>query len=507
MMIPDAEFPNKYGEDGKTYDYYELIDKDIHVSRLLLSYNVDGVANTTDFNTDYFNKTVNLYKWGTASSGWTAGSSYWGYNKFYGSRGTSFNGSGNMPNGFHLDYDTTDTINSQAVNGQYLGASADDRESIIAWNSPSSGVRFTPMNFSNPSSTSVGQKGLAWIDFNIDMGLMIEIDGDGSTQTTSNQTYNGIVAGPGQANSDWSTSSAYRTLGSPTLKYLRIKLAEADSSKLGLTSFIDNNDYTNRKDILTGATATQLKDMNFLDVSAYPAYNEYNLRNLYHTDWYPGWCKPMEGNLYLDQDFGFAAPWTDGYRRWSVWDDSATQSIRPWQNTITPIWGGGYGDLSSWGLNAFDKYRWSGLNKIDYSGRYQTSPFMWRVIAEYDTANVGGANPPINSYIEVAFPPTWTGINTADTDIWRTGDPGLSSIHDTRTEQNGGIKPIIPIMVNQFIHRPNLISGSKQRFNLDYAMNFLDRTAAFYGSHGFSLSGQGMVKWNRAGSSWYDPNP
>ena len=29
MMIADAQFKNKYGEVGKTYDYYELVDKNI----------------------------------------------------------------------------------------------------------------------------------------------------------------------------------------------------------------------------------------------------------------------------------------------------------------------------------------------------------------------------------------------------------------------------------------------------------------------------------------------
>jgi len=117
-------------------------------------------------------------------------------------------------------------------------------------------------------------------------------------------------------------------------------------------------------------------------------------------------------------------------------------------------------------------------------------------VAQYATT---GNNSPINSYIEVAFVPNPDSYKA----VYYTGDFAFTSANNNYgVESAGGIKPIMPVLLDQNWQAGIKGSTLGKWWDLDFALNHLNRRPEFYTSHGFSLSGQGMIKWNRQPSSW-----
>jgi len=494
MMISDAQFKNKFSEEGKTYDYYELNHDDMYVNYVYMTFSPESASLPSDASNDYTHVHGALDEWGTAASGWSSGP--WGYNKFNGSRSSNFFGgsSASTPSGFNFNASNVlspPTIEGAPVSIPEYSFDATKADGLVVWNSPASGVRFSPMNVSNPTTGA----GLALVDFNIDIGMIVEVAHNSAYDNQADDgNYTGLIVGPGSGN--YSAVKSTLTNGSPVIKYIRVKL---DSSNSGLASLLDAVDHTRRKDVSQGNDNTaQLYDIPTKTIGK-PSATPQAENQVYHTDWYVGQSKPLFGNLSYDRPWNGFSPLSNGAKRFEdvSWNYGASaHTVRPFLNTITPTWSPPNERINSYGGQAFSDIRWAGLTKSDYSGRYQTANFMWRIVAQYATS---GDASPVNSYIEVAFVPD----NSSYKAVYYTGDFAFGTPpHNYTVESAGGIMPIMPVLLDENWQSNVKGAAIEKWWDLDYALNHLNRRSEFYTSHGFSLSGQAMIKWNRQHSSW-----
>jgi hypothetical protein len=494
MMFSDVNFVNKYGEAGKAYDYYEIIDKDMYVSSV--SATMAGKSGGGGYPFVY-SKYV-LYPWGTSNSGWDNITTPGGYEQFQGSRtGVSLLNHQqpiNVKIGNFTAFHTKPSLNPPVWTFPGIG---DEPEHLNAWISPTSGVRFNPINLNQPSG---GNRGLSWVDFNIDMGLIFEAVNNGDSNWLNG--FPGFVYGLGaQTNLGLGVSSVKKDAFAKSTKVKHIKII-LDSDKLGITSFLDNNDYTNRRNPLAPWTGD-------------PGNFNNNSNNIgggqYYTDWYVGQLKPMSNLTGLGESFnasasnleGWENQWYDGdgVVKWNHISDSLGL-VKPFQNDPTNLLTSEYPQIS-WG-SIGDNTKWAAHIGSSLRNANQYGTFMWRIYTQYPAA--GSLTAPLRSILEIYFAPS-VANDQPDYNggyYWRNfTDPRPGQSDDDAyglPQSRGGFYPNIPIMLSKYVQFGP--ENDTIPFDLEAILTNAPRTNAFYKSHGFSCSGQAIVKWNRVASKW-----
>jgi hypothetical protein len=64
-------------------------------------------------------------------------------------------------------------------------------------------------------------------------------------------------------------------------------------------------------------------------------------------------------------------------------------------------------------------------------------------------------------------------------------------------QQRGGFYPNVITMFDKYVNSSGVV-----KLDLEALLTNAKRTHNFYETHGFSLSGQATVKWNRAQNEW-----
>jgi len=515
MMISDTDSKNKYDEQGKASDYYEIVDTDLYVETLSATYLSQGTKGATGASAQYQYKQYEFAKWGTAASGWdTFGAT--GYAKFQGSRTIAEN-IDDLPD-VPIDVNLLDTTNIWAVTGPDTIETLPDSGStsgywnpdhLNAWISPTTGVRFSPINLSVPEGSN--QTGLSWVDFNIDMGLIFETNSNNTVPTASvwNNTYPGIGYGLFSNNAFNKSPALASTF---KVKHLKIKI---DPNNLGITSFLDNLDYTRRRNPNDASSDfTGLTNNKATLVSG----------GEYYTDWYVGQVKPMN-NLR-----GLGLNGTDGYnsdvQRQHV-DSSGSMSwlyystsnkIIPFTNT-TGIPPAVLSYLPANMENRGAEVNWFAHSNSNFANTNKYTTFMWRIYAGYGASE----DVPTHCYLEIYCTPpahrsygedfadsnnlvapagnSFLSVQEASGNVNVLSNRGIGFLNEYgMQQQRGGFYPNVLTMFNSYLDDDP--SGYVERMNLEGLLTWMDRTDGFYGSHGFSLSGQATVKWNRAANAW-----
>jgi len=515
MMISDVKAKNKYNEVGKAYDYYEINDLGIEVDSLSASFfNAGDPTNSSGkFDKRYIYQQFQFSPWGTAQSGWNGLNGQ--YNRFQSSRSSSLNLS-NIPIGYELD-DNVRLFNGNTGSGPLeIPGNFNRPNHLNAWISPSAGVRFSPMNLSTPATEK--QTGLAWMDFNIDMGLILESENDSSSSFSYG--YYGIVRGLGSSNDKLPTAPNYEaakkdsTYKSLKVKHIKIQL---NSDDLGITSFLDNLDYTTRRDPLTGT--------NFIYEGNADSYqditnnSEQLTKGVFYTDWYVGQVKAM--NNLTGKGLGATATFdTSGATGYEALRDTETSSALPWtqwcdnsgnifpfkndpSNPISSLPSLSDMDFATLGTNV----KWLAHSESSFANSNKNTTFMWRIYTQYSENSFGT---PVGCVLEIYCAPpahreeTQDGLAILGSVVpWQTILEYNASLQNQdataygKEQSRGGFYPNIPQMLSNYNG-----SGPNNKLNLEALLTNVMRTPEFYSSHGFSLSGQAMIKWNRAKNQW-----
>ena len=528
MMISDVDAQNKYRETGKAYDYYELVDSDLFVETLSATFlnQTTKAVGPLQF-PEYQYKEYEFAPWGTSDSGWNNITGPDAYKAFYGSRTVDNNIDEitDIPGRYNLDKDTLtwDPASSPKTVSLPGGTSSNNATFLNTWISPTTGVRFSPMNLSVPNGNT--QTGLTWVDFNIDMGLIFEAATDHFSGWGWADGYLGIANSLGTHGSIYDpTSSVINMKYTPSgalaadfkVKHIKVRL---DDDKLGISSFLDNLDYSRRR--------------NPLDPKNEPLQTPENVDNsadaqqgTYFTDWYVGQVKPMNNLRGLGKvtSAQFGAPGsTDNLHidssaslSWSYMSD-VNGRIYPWASDPSNSIVGQYGDMVWGSLNSEVPIYANQYANFANNNKYTN--FMWRIYTIYE----GGMDTPKGCYLEIYCTPdahrAWyeDQSSTNGSPIINQG-AGNAYLNIDRAEgsysnmppflkqdlssygmqqQRGGFYPNVITMFDKYVNSSGVV-----KLDLEALLTNAKRTHNFYETHGFSLSGQATVKWNRAQNEW-----
>ena len=491
MMIADAQFKNKYGEVGKTYDYYELVDKNMYVRNISATFATkDGVS--PSYPHLYAQYTLN--KWGTVASGWDNMTTPGAYNQFQGSRSTLFGDDGG-PLGIKLDNTLVDlfTPGLAPIPNYGIPGSNNSPDYLNAWLSPTTGFRFSPINLSQPGGQN---KGLTWVDFNIDMGLIFETVNN--VDSLWSNGYPGYVFGLGSHLGAGHSVNDKRDAMARSMKVKHIKII-LDSNQLGISSLLDNRDLTNRRN--------PLNPLDSEGVQPYDNNSPVSGAGTFYTDWQVGVVKPMHnlaglGNSYAGSSTGeYDGMWFDGSGRqkWINVSNSAGECL-PFQSDPSNLVASEYNTMI-WSTLASD-VKWRAHNWSTHRNMNQYGSFMWRIYTSYDNTGLPAA--PNNSILEIYFYPDVSNSYPVYGNYWKSTGGSLPAQSDDEfwglQQSRGGFYPNVPIMQSKYVqYQPE---GDVDRLILEPLLTNAPRTLNFYKSHGFSMSGQATVKWNRANGVW-----
>ena len=514
MMISDVTAKNKYNEVGKAYDYYEVNDLGINIDSISASFfNYAASKGTRRF---VYNK-FDLNPWGTAASGWNNLNGQYG--RFQGGRSSVLTDSF-MPENYQID-DSVNTFNGNQGSGPWEIPGTNNKAKFLnAWISPSAGVRFSPMNLSTPSTDA--QTGLAWIDFNIDMGLIMEA----SNSSLSDYLYGyyGVVRSLGgnidtpydpvdivyQGDKMRALSKSFK------VKHIKIQL---NSNELGITSFLDNLDYSTRRDPLTGTNFIYENDPDsYQDIRN---NSEQISKGIFYTDWYVGQVKAMNNltgkGLSTNNPFdesgqtlpeGGRDTETSGALPWSQLTDNNGVLFPFKDDPSNPI----AGLVPNMNFNTLGTdVKWKGHESSSFANSNKNATFMWRIYTQYSPNSFSN---PFGCVLELYIVPSTSnkslnnqtgGFFIAD-QSWETiaeyndSPQGHATSFKYGYEQSqGGFYPNVPLMLSQY---NQTAMGGGGELNLEALLTHAMRTPEFYASHGFSLSGQSIVKWNKAKNQW-----
>ena len=517
MMISDVTAKNKYNEVGKAYDYYEVNDLGIHIDSVSATYfnNVSAKGNRRFV----YNK-FDLNPWGTAASGWNNLNN--NYGRFRGSR-SAVMATTAMPENYQID-DNVHVFNGNTGSIPWQIPGTNNKAQFLnAWVSPSAGVRFSPMNLSTPSTDA--QTGLAWIDFNIDMGLIMEASNESDSDYLNG--YYGIVRSLGgnidetydpldpiyQGDKVAALSKSFK------VKHIKIQL---NSNELGITSFLDNLDYSTRRDPLTGTNFIYENDPDsYQDIRN---NSEQIAKGIFYTDWYVGQVKAMNnltgkgltpinpfdesGQTGLeagrDTETSGALPWSQLTNNSGVVFPFKDDPSNPIQSQVPNM------NFSTLGTDV----KWMGHESSSFANSNKNATFMWRIYTQYSpNANSNPFGCVLELYIAPSTSnkslnnhPAATLIPLIQDQSWQTIAEYNDSRQDATTyfkygyeQSQGGFYPNVPLMLSQYSQSSSAGGGE---LNLEALLTNAMRTPEFYASHGFSLSGQSIVKWNKAKNQW-----
>ena len=491
MMIADAQFKNKYGEVGKTYDYYELVDKNMYVRNISATFaSKDGVS--PSYPHLYAQYTLN--KWGTVASGWNNMTTPGAYNQFQGSRSTLFGEDGG-PLGIKLDNSGIDlfTPGLAPIPNYGIPGANNGPDYLNAWLSPTTGFRFSPINLSQPGGQN---KGLTWVDFNIDMGLIFETVNN--VDSLWSNGYPGYVFGLGSHLGASHSVNDKKDAMARSMKVKHIKII-LDSNQLGISSLLDNRDLTNRRN--------PLNPLDSEGVQPYDNNSPISGAGTFYTDWQVGVVKPMHnlaglGNSYAGSStVEYDGMWFDGSGRqkWINVSNSAGECL-PFQSDPSNLVASEYNTMI-WSTLASDVI-WRAHNWSTHRNMNQYGSFMWRIYTSYDQTGLPAA--PNNSILEIYFYPDVSNSYPVYGNYWKSTGGSLPAQSDDEywglQQSRGGFYPNVPIMQSKYVqYQPE---GDVDRLILEPLLTNAPRTLSFYKSHGFSMSGQATVKWNRANGVW-----
>ena len=283
------------------------------------------------------------------------------------------------------------------------------------------------------------------------------------------------------------------------VKHIKIFL---DSNKLGITSLLDNRDATNRRNPLNplDSEGVQPYDNNGTSVGG----------GTFYTDWQVGVVKPMHNLTGLGESWNASSKgeyddmWFDGSgeQKWRNVSDSSGICF-PFQSDPSNLVSSEYPDMiwSTLGTNI----KWNAHGGSTHRNMNQYTNFMWRIYTQYPTI---GSSQPLRSILEIYFYPDVSNSYPIYGNYWKqTGGPltwtdGQASDEFWGLQQSrGGFYPNVPIMLSNYVqYDPE--GGDPVRVDLEPLLTNAPRTNNFYKSHGFSLSGQATVKWNRSSGDW-----
>ena len=517
MMISDVTAKNKYNEVGKAYDYYEVNDLGINIDSISATFfNSVSAKGTRRY---VYNK-FDLNPWGTAASGWNNLNN--NYGRFRGGR-SGLLAADVVPEGYQL-VDGIEVFNGNVGPSPWqIPGSGNRANHLNAWISPSAGVRFSPMNLSTPSTDA--QTGLAWIDFNIDMGLIMEASNE--AESSYLYGYYGVVRSLGgnivepynPMDSAYQNDKVESLSKSFKVKHIKIQL---NSNELGITSFLDNLDYSTRRDPLTGTNFIYENDPDsYQDIRN---NSEQITKGIFYTDWYVGQVKAMNNltgkGLSTTNPFdqsGATGPEagrdteTSGALPWSQLTDNSgnvfpfkSDPSNPIQSQVPNM------NFSTLGTDV----KWMGHESSSFANSNKNATFMWRIYTQYSNNSNSDpfgcvlelyivpstSNPSLNNFPAAGLFPL------VQEQSWQTIAEYNDSLQNYTTyskygyqQSQGGFYPTIPLMLSQY-NQEALAGGGE--LNLEALLTNAMRTPEFYASHGFSLSGQSIVKWNKAKNQW-----
>ena len=409
LMISDQE--DAVARDGNlenTNDYYELDHTEMFVDRMRLTYSSTPTSNgltEADALVKHISNNFTLYKWGTASSGWNTGG------------GTIFNGSraiGGLQGNYKTParskhspapFITTGTGSASNIgrlcveNALYGGSSNFNNiidtdgyaSNLNVWNSPTSSFRYQPINLSTGNNQGDDQTGVAMVNFNLDIGIVIETDeiGGDAPLVVSAPKYYGALCGPGTLSG--AAGNVLSGRSSPNvgmedqmrLQSFRMRLDSKAIEGLGamLSEFGTKNPARNRNPYNPGVPAAEFG----------------SLRNNahFHTDWLPGVCRAMWSGLKANNITSGALanvihPDASGsvlnnQLQQSSWTNNATN---PAQGDTMNMFGPAATGAPASGLPMTDPGSNSGIGIVadhyaDTAPKWQNANIQWRLETDY----------------------------------------------------------------------------------------------------------------------------
>ena len=437
MMISDLEGATaRNGNLENTNDYYELDHTKLFVDKCRLAYTATKNqaspppgGTPTQMQTSTVSHLITLDKWGSAGSGWTTYGT--GAPVFTGSRSTSdvFDDSRRRPNRLN-SYDNRETIvidNSEerSLSIQNLlpasittfgGVKTSGGPAYLnVWNSPTSSFRYTPINLSEPSFIDKKQTGIAMVNFNIDIGLVIEtneIAGSAKNRYQTNGQFWSFIAGPGSLShqnfadpSKTSKSRYHSPLDQFKIQSVRVRL-DSDAVR-GIGPMLSAPQVQN-------PSITSL-DPNNPNAPRIPiaSAEESSVKN-YATDWLPGVCKSMYGELKSNNATAITQtlynnPEANGIDFQNALDNASLNTLIP-ANPLgvlsTRLFGNGVAtgaltptpNLYTNQQNQVQGIGWIFDSLADFAPKWQNAPIMWRLEINYDTSMVPA--PGSGTYVE-----------------------------------------------------------------------------------------------------------